>query len=372
MLLEMKNGRFWLADFEVYYKAAQRIMNGITLYRHTEDLHYVFKYSPVSAILFIPFTLFSFSLAKIFYWLVLTGIILYSFFISVRLIQTNSISNITKVNIVILVSIPILALHFLRELHLGQVNVLLLAIFLAMIYYYKINYKLSSALLFSIGIFFKPFALIFIPYLIVKKEWRTLLYTVIFVSIISFTPFFFTFSWDHFLHEYLAWFKEISLEMNAKQDILAKGNLTLFSFIARYTPILFLIRNGFNVFIYQISILFITCIFYLYLFIKGKDIKNSEVLDFSILLCTIPLLAYTSANAFIFVQLGVVIIVYFWKSLRFFEKIVGIISFSLIGGNFGELLGDKLSTVLDNLSLITLGTVLLVYLLASLRVRKII
>ena len=82
LFAEAINHRLWLSDFEVYYKAAYRLINAENLYRHSEDGHYIFKYSPVSALIFIPFTLFSFGVAKIIYWLFLTGIIILNFYIS--------------------------------------------------------------------------------------------------------------------------------------------------------------------------------------------------------------------------------------------------------------------------------------------------
>ena len=55
MFAEIINHRFWLSDFEVYYKAADRILHSQNLYGISADGHYVFKYSPTSAIYFIPF-----------------------------------------------------------------------------------------------------------------------------------------------------------------------------------------------------------------------------------------------------------------------------------------------------------------------------
>ena len=72
IFFELKNGRYWQSDFEVYYKSAKRALLGENLYRPDEDGFYRFKYSPFSAYLFIPFTLLPFTYAKY----------LYSFFIS--------------------------------------------------------------------------------------------------------------------------------------------------------------------------------------------------------------------------------------------------------------------------------------------------
>ena len=55
--MNLVNGRFEMVDFEVYYRAAERILSGSELYGIKEDGHYVFKYAPNAGIYFIPFLL---------------------------------------------------------------------------------------------------------------------------------------------------------------------------------------------------------------------------------------------------------------------------------------------------------------------------
>ncbi len=50
MLLEIKNNRFWLSDFQVYHKAAGRIIDGENLYQGEADGFYRYKYSPTAAV----------------------------------------------------------------------------------------------------------------------------------------------------------------------------------------------------------------------------------------------------------------------------------------------------------------------------------
>ena len=84
-LLEWRNHGINLPDFEVYYRSALRLLGGDNLYRIESDGHFVFKYSPACAMMFIPFTIFPFSIAKVLYWIFLTGISAYAFFLSIEL-----------------------------------------------------------------------------------------------------------------------------------------------------------------------------------------------------------------------------------------------------------------------------------------------
>jgi len=65
MINHVFNGRFISYDFLVYYRAAERLLDGQNLYRIMSDGHYIFKYSPVSAVYFVPISLLSVALTKV-------------------------------------------------------------------------------------------------------------------------------------------------------------------------------------------------------------------------------------------------------------------------------------------------------------------
>jgi len=88
---------------------------------------------------------------------------------------------------------------------------------------------------------------------------------------------------------------------------------------------------------------------------------NRTVLDFYLIIGFIPLLAFTSENAFVFEQLLVIVVIFFFRKLSTFEKILAVISFIFIGGNFAELVGHQASVFLDNNSFVTIGAILLIF-----------
>jgi hypothetical protein len=87
---------------------------------------------------------------------------------------------------------------------------------------------------------------------------------------------------------------------------------------------------------------------------------DHTVLDFYLIIGFIPLLAFTSENAFVFEQLLVIAVLFYFKMLSKFEKILAILSFVFIGGNFAELTGHQLSVFLDNNSFVAFGALLLI------------
>jgi len=375
MIAEIINNRFWLSDFEVYYKAAQRISASDNLYRHAEDGHYVFKYSPTSAILFIPFTIFQFTSAKYIYWTLLSFIIGSGFYLCIKLLQPNYLLNKEKkiVNGIIFLAILILALHFLRELHLGQVNNLLLFIYIMAIYFHQKDKWLIAVILLSVSVFIKPFAFIFIPYFLIKKNYREVFSFFAATILLAVLPFLFYDSSEIAMAQYQQWFHELKIELSLKQGLLSDANHTIFSVLARYSPIKFFVTTPFRTLMYQGILLLLIGLFVLYFIRITSKIKSSvqekyyTIMDFILLISLIPLLAFTSENAFIYTQLLVFVILIYFKKLVIHEKIIAIVGFLFIGGNFAEIIGKKLSQTIDNISLVSFGTILLIYLLFVLK-----
>lgn len=375
MFAEVINNRFWLSDFEVYYKAAQRISASENLYQHVEDKHYVFKYSPTSALFFIPFTFFSFTLSKYIYWCFLTILIVSGFYLCIKNIQPSVFVAGDKktINSVVMLAMVILAVHFLRELHLGQVNYLLLFIYIFSMHCLNRKRETLSAVLLGASVFIKPFALIFLPYFIVKQKYREALWFILSIALFSLLPVLFYGSPHLTVAQYELWFHELQVELAHKQGLLADANHTIFSVVARYTPVRHLLKNSSVSRIYQVCFLLVIAGISFYFIKTGarkdeKEESDSRVaMDFAMLSAWIPLLAFTSENAFIYTQILIFCILLHFKNLRSYEKVLAITGFLFIGGNFSELIGKKLSGIADNISLISIGTVILLYLLFMLR-----
>ncbi|MCD4665547.1 MAG: DUF2029 domain-containing protein [Bacteroidales bacterium] len=379
LFAEIINHRFWLSDFEVYYKAAERILHSQNLYQINADGHYVFKYSPTSAIYFIPFIIFPFTIAKYVYWLFLTSLIVAGFYLCIKILKPSLFTNenVKSINTITLLATLILAIHFLRELHLGQVNYLLLFLYIVAFYFFKKQKRTVFSIILAISIFIKPFTLIFLPYLIIKKKYFELLVFACFSLVLFLLPFLFYGSIETTINQYQLWFSELRIELSHKQGLLENANHTIFSVFARYTPIRFLLFNSTISFVYQIVMLFVIGISFLWFTkINSKNINveqqhNFSIIEFSFLVSLIPLLAFTSENAFIFSQILVFIILLNYKSLKAYEKVLAIVAFIFIGGNFGELIGRELSEKINDISLITFGTIILIYLLYVLRIRNV-
>src|SRR5262245_36938147 len=85
--VEKINDRFWLNDFKVYYSAAHALINGQQVYGIPFGLDTGFyKYSPFVAMLFVPYTFFSYEAASIIHFVILSTVTILTIIILGRLI----------------------------------------------------------------------------------------------------------------------------------------------------------------------------------------------------------------------------------------------------------------------------------------------
>ena len=368
MFADIINHRFWMHDLNVYYRTALQFVKGDSLYKvYYEAPKYVYKYSPVAPLFYVPFTFISFELFKVVYWLTLTGIIVFSFHFIYKKVS-NGQKAISK-NVIYVLGMLILALHFLRELHLGQVNYLLFTCFVVSGYLYLKEQNLLGSTLLAITIFFKPFGLIFIPWLLLKRNFKALSFLSISLIILFFIPILFYPTWNGFIGLYKGWMNELAIELSHKQSLLQGGNHTIFSLVARYTPIGYLLTSTVATKIFQFVLLMAIGLLFYYYQKKAKPGNVFLLNNFAFLFTLIPLFSFTSENAFCFAGLAVLSILINFNYLTLAERIVSILGFICIGGNFSEILGKQTSNYLDQISLISFGAIALLTVLYSARLR---
>ncbi len=369
LLLEVYNGRFWQSDFTVYYKSATRLLHGENLFQIAEDGHYVFKYSPVSALLFIPFTIINIGISKYLYWIFLTVIIIINFYLSAILAYKISGVEKPKFNRIIILGSLVLVVHFQRELHLGQVNQILLFFYLMMIHYIINDKPLAVGVLLAISIFIKPFGLIFIPYFIVKGRYKELGSTIVFFIIFFFLPLIF-YGWDEFINQNALWYNELIVELGHKQDLMLAANHTIFSVTARYTLIGKLLVTPFSIKIFQLTVLSLIGIAILWFIHLGKQKTNNEISEIALLISLIPLLSFTSQNAFGFAGLMVITILVYFHKLSLLGRISAVIGFVFLGANYYDLWGSSLSGFFNDISLVSIGAIVLIVIIFNLRYHR--
>ena len=367
------NGGIWLRDFQVFYRAGSRVLSGDELFRPVRDGYYSYKYSPTAALIFVPFSLIPFAASEVIYWLFVSALVLTGFYLSLAIIFPDfRKADPREVGLLLVLAAIILGVHIWSELTLGQVNHLLLVMYIAIAYLFTRNRPVLLAFIWALSIFIKPFGLILLPYFAIKKKFREIAWFSGFSVLLFLLPA--VFFRENFLNEQRYWFDEIALELRMKADVFQPGNKTLVSVIAQYSPLKIIEPGSAYLTLYKFVILAVVALLAILLIWRGSGVQRPEVLDFAFILALTPLISYTSNNLFGMVELAVFLLLFNFSKLRTWEKITAGIGFLLIGGNFYNQLpfdwGVRFYEFYDQISLLSIGTILLLATIFMVRWRE--
>jgi hypothetical protein len=179
LVLLFINHRFQLSDFNVYYGAADALINGEQVYGKAFGLSSGFyKYSPEILVPFLPFALLKYDVAAVLFYMINTGIVL---LLLNEFKQTffKSLEWGMEVWFFLIVAVLFFGDQLERELFLGNVNALLLLLTLWSVRSIENNQRAKAGVIYAVVLCFKIHFLILLPYFILKKEWKVLLYTAL-------------------------------------------------------------------------------------------------------------------------------------------------------------------------------------------------
>jgi len=356
------NDRFQMVDFEVYYRTADRMINQQEIYRIESDGHFVYKYAPSAAFFFTPFLIFGFEISKYLFWIGSTFLLAWGLSTLIQILKKDdSEVSDTSVNWMLFFSILGVIPHIHLEWHLGQVNIILMVVYIAIIKCFLEGKNKMGGVLLSLSLFIKPFGLIFLPYLILEKKWRFLQFFVLGFIVGCLLPFIFYPSFSQLSELYTSWLNELKIELSAKQNLFADGNHTIFSVIARFSPIGNFLDTESNEKFFQFFILGGMGILFLRYMSWGKRISSSNLGEMALLISWIPILAYTSQNAFIFSMPLIVFLIFKFSHFPLWMKILVALGCVLMGINMHDLVGNSIYTFLKNNSVYTFGSILLTF-----------
>jgi hypothetical protein len=154
-----------MPDFEVYWKAGVRARAAEPLYR-VEDEHYVLKYLPAFAVLAIPVGMLPLHAAKAIWFGISSVLLVVLFALAVDVLPERRRS----VWILVAVTFVATAKFLGHELVLGQVNLLLAVIAVAAVALLRSGREAAGGMLFALAIVIKPYAAIFLPWLVARRQ----------------------------------------------------------------------------------------------------------------------------------------------------------------------------------------------------------
>ncbi len=156
-----------MRDFEVYWTAGARAAVAEPLYRAT-DGHYRFKYLPAFAVAVSPLSRVTLPAAKAI-WIALSVFCLAALvWVSVSIVPESSLSR----RALAALTVAAMAKFYAHELVLGQANLLFGALCVAALGALLRGRDAAGGAGFGAAILVKPYAVLFVPYLLAVRRWR--------------------------------------------------------------------------------------------------------------------------------------------------------------------------------------------------------
>ena len=341
LVLLFINHRFQLSDFNVYYGAADALLNGEQVYGQAFGLYSGFyKYSPEILVPFLPFALLNYDVAAVLFYLINTGIILLllnefkqAFF--------KSKAWGREVWFFLIVAVVFFGDQLERELFLGNVNALLLLLTLWSVRSIENKQHVKAGLIYAFVLCFKIHFLILLPYFILKKEWKVLLFTI--VGIAGMALVLFICIPNKFVVLHTQWFEAVQ----AHNIQLDQSPNTIYCFLQKIFSSLHMPVISIAVVLMGLSIVGAAYLIFIWKNI-GKGFQSSEAL---ILVALIPVLTHTDTEHFLWAMpffLMVLLVISTWNKKW---KTIGVVVLVLASipflFNSPDLVGKSFSKQLD-------------------------
>ena len=360
-VLEKINHRFWLNDFKVYYGAAQSLIHNNQVYGVAYGLDSgLYKYSPFVAIAVAPLTIFSFETAAVVQFFLIAVSIIVSFIISWKIINTYLFNDGIK-NSELLLSFGFICIvnHLFRELHLGNVNVILLMLMCFSLLSILRSRFLLAGILLAIVIMTKPFFILLLMPLVLRKNFRTILSFGVSLLLLMFLPAIFTgFQKDIALHK--DWLHTM-IEHNSSFP----SSNTMESLVKVYV-------NPDLSASFQFYVMIAACIFYLIFFLINQSLERKGekqtkpdskglIMEWFLLIAITPLLFKTDTQHFLLsLPLILILLCYLSVVKNYFLSACFILLIFFYGGNSSDLVGKAFSTRLDDLGILGISNTLII------------
>lgn len=366
-------------DWMMFVRASRRYLNSVPIYHvliRQQEYSNFFLYSPFFALILVPVSFLPLDLSIIL-WHLLKIFLLYRVFqITAGFCGYNELTE--KQKTIVLLGSTLFSLRFLLyDFNLGQITVFLLWVMMEGWYQLTRRRILLAAFLLALGIFIKMLPIIFVPYLIYKKQFRALLYLFLWIIVMAFIPFI-TGRWDynfHLLHEWIDIIQPMAVsrgDYNASSLVMHD----LFTAVpAWYAAIAEWLHHASDFTSGQLRLItyfLILCFAAGFLFLsrfnsyRTQDSMKSEFLECIYLIGCIPVIfPYQHKYSYV---LMVPLIIYLMIKFaagrsKLYERIMMFMAFLLMVISTDGIIGHSLNVITQELKFVTLGGILLLLIL---------
>jgi hypothetical protein len=347
-----------MRDFEVYWTAAGRAAAAKPLYR-TDDGHYQFKYLPAFAVVAAPIAALPLETAKRAWFAVSLALVygLLSFSLSI-LPERRRIAAL-----IVAATVVVMGKFYGHELVLGQVNLLFAVLATAGIYLLVTGEIMAATLLFVGAVVIKPYAALFLPWLIVLKG-RLALATVCAGGLVILAAPLPLYGYDQTIALHRQWWATVT--DSTAPNLTNADNVSLAGFFAKWMGQG--AAAGAAAAIAGVAGLVVAAIAIL----SGRGIRRREALEGCLLLVLIPLLSPQGWDyVFLIATPAIALLVNYTPALPAPMRILTYAAMVTIGLSVFDLMGRERYATFMAWSVITVCFVVLFAALVALRQRRI-
>jgi hypothetical protein len=366
-----------MSDFRVVHRAATRVLHQENLYNF-DDGHYLYKYSPSFAFIVSPIGLLPLPVAKIIW---LAGICICLLFV-LRWSKLLIMGDKSPPPFLYLLTLLFTSKFWVREIWLGQTDFLMLVLIFLFIIYQKRGKESLAGIFLSLSAIIKPTSLIFVPYLLYKKRFKTIVSLVMGGAVLLLLPSI-IYGITGGFGLLLGW--KTIMSASSPPLLTADVNQSLFAFFYRFltdTPfninIINLNHHLVDFLIYTTAVALLAFVLFLNARLKlvsGDLVAFPESIEYSFLLIFMALLSplgwFQNFSSSI---LAYMILLFYLLSSGSKDRLVlvlMILSFILVDIINFETVGRKLNDLALYLSFITWGVFLVMICLSKLRLSRI-
>lgn len=345
-----------MRDFEVYWTAASRAVDGAPLYR-PEDGHFQFKYLPAFAVAAAPLSALRLPVAKAAWFAASVGLLVALLTLSVRLLN----ERLRPGWFLVVVMLVAMGKFFGHELVLGQVNLLFAVLVVSGILTMRREQDGLAAALFVCAVVVKPYAVVFLPWLAVSRGWRASVSAALGMACAFGAPVgIYGMGGTIALHR--AWWTTVT--ESTPPHLTNPDNVSVAALAAKW------LGEGADVPAAMISValVIIACV----VIFRGRELRGRQGLEGAVLLTLIPLLSPQGWDyVFLLSTPAIAIIANYDDHLPKALRILTWGAIAMVGLSIYDLLGRQLYSRFMSLSIITLCFFVVVGALTTLRLRRV-
>ncbi len=346
-----------MPDFEVYWRTGARAAHAEPLYR-VADGEYQFKYFPAAAVLAIPVGALPHQVARVIWFAGLLAALVVLVRLSVKTLPERRL----PVGVLVAVLIVVLGKYYARELVLGQINLLLVLIVIGAMLALKVGREARAGWLVALAVMVKPYGLILVPWLIARGHRHSVVAVVAGMIVAFLLPaMFYGLAGSAALH--LDWWRTVSA--TTAGVLTHPDNVSL---AAMYTK-----WFGATTTAYGLTIVTAVALlaFAAAVFLARRRVPQPDGLEAGLLIALTPLLSPQGWDYVLVVCTpAVVCLANNIDQLPRVLRILSVVALAALGLTLFDLVGRTAYYALIQMSVVTLGVIVVIAMLGVLRARK--